>query len=264
MWAWMGHWPNPTRLLLRSCVLNLTGSHKLLSLSLQCLQIHLASQCPKSKTGAEHRWLQRQFKDPFVKAAQKQSYRCRSAFKLLEMDDKHGILRPGLRVLDCGTAPGAWAQVTVQRVNAAGSDQGAPIGFVLGVDLLHISPLEGAVFLPHSDITDLDTQKKIQLGLPKGQVDVILSDMAPNATGIRDIDHQQQIGLCLSVADLARHVLVPGGTMLCKLWDGSESRRLQKRLMQDFGEVRTLKPQASRKESSEMYYLARQYKPRNI
>ncbi|XP_060116596.1 rRNA methyltransferase 2, mitochondrial [Heteronotia binoei] len=237
---------------------------KLSSLSHQCLRIHSTSQCLKSKTGAEHRWLQRHFKDPFVKEAKKESYRCRSAFKLLEIDDKHGILRPGLCVLDCGAAPGAWAQVAVQRVNAAGSDQGAPVGFVLGVDLLHFFPLKGAVFLTHSDITDPGTQKKIQGVLPKSKADVILSDMAPNATGIRDIDHQRQIGLCFALADLARHILVPGGTLLCKLWNGSESGRLQKRLMQDFAEVRTLKPQASRKDSSEMYYLAKLYRPQRL
>ncbi|XP_054850583.1 rRNA methyltransferase 2, mitochondrial [Eublepharis macularius] len=237
---------------------------KLPSLSLQCLQIYTASQCLKSKTGAEHRWLERHFTDPLVKKAKERNYRCRSAFKLLEIDDKHGILRPGLCVLDCGTAPGAWAQVAVQRVNATGSDQDAPVGFVLGVDLLHIFPLEGAVFLPHTDITDPSTQKKIQELLPKGKVDVILSDMAPNATGIRDIDHQQLIGLCLSLIDLAQHILVPGGTMLCKLWDGSESHRLQKRLMQDFTDVRPLKPQASRKESAEMYYLAKLYRAQRL
>nr|XP_056722600.1 mitotic spindle assembly checkpoint protein MAD1 [Euleptes europaea] len=189
---------------------------RLPSLLLQGSQLHTASRCLKSKTGAEQRWLERHFKDPFVKEARQQHYRCRSAFKLLEVDDKHGILRPGLCVLDCGTAPGAWAQVAVQRVNAAGSDQGAPIGFFLGVDLLHIFPLKGAVFLPHSDITDPSTQKKIQEVLPKGKADVILSDMAPNATGIRDIDHQRQIGLCLSLADLAQRILASGGTLLCK------------------------------------------------
>lgn len=143
-------------------------------------------------------------------------------------------------------------------------DQGAPVGFVLGVDLLHVFPLEGATFLPNSDIADPDTQKEIQEVLPKGKADVILSDMAPNATGIRDLDHKRLIDLCLLLADLARHVLVPGGTMLCKLWDGSESRRLQRRLTQDFAEVRTLKPQASRKESSEIYYLAKLYRPQHF
>ncbi|KAJ6640473.1 hypothetical protein lerEdw1_013700 [Lerista edwardsae] len=229
-------------------------------LLLQGQKLHTVAQCLKSKTGAEHRWLERHFNDPFVKRARKECYRCRSAFKLLEMDDKYALLRPGLRVLDCGTAPGAWAQVAVQRVNATGADPEAPVGFVLGVDLLHIAALEGAVFLPHADITDPATQRQIQETLPKGKADVILSDMAPNATGIRELDHQQLIRLCFSLLDLAPRVLQHGGAMLCKFWDGGESHRLQKRLLQDFREVRTLKPQASRKESAEIYYLAKSYK----
>ncbi|XP_034986865.2 rRNA methyltransferase 2, mitochondrial [Zootoca vivipara] len=233
---------------------------KLSNLLLQHQRIHTAVQLLKSKTGAEHRWLERHFSDPYVKKAKKEHYRCRSVYKLLEVDDKYRILCPGLRVIDCGTAPGAWAQVAVQRVNATGSDPDAPIGFVLGVDLLHVLPLEGAVLLPHADITDPMTQKKIQEVLPKGMADVILSDMAPNATGIRQLDHHKLIHLCLSLLDLAQHILKPGGTMLCKYWDGGESHLLQKRLMQDFQEVKPLKLQASRKESAERYYLAKSYK----
>ncbi|XP_062999097.1 rRNA methyltransferase 2, mitochondrial [Elgaria multicarinata webbii] len=233
---------------------------KLPHLLLQHQKVHTAVQCLKSKTGAEQRWLERHFNDPYVKRAKQQSYRCRSAFKLLEIDDKHSILHPGLCVLDCGTAPGAWAQVTVQRVNATGSDPAAPIGFVLGVDLLRVAPLEGANFLSHADITDPNTQQRIQELLPKGKADVILSDMAHNATGIRELDHQKLVQLCLNLLDFVPHILKPGGTMLCKFWDGGQSHLLQKRLMQDFKEVRTVKPQASRKESAETYYLAKLFK----
>lgn len=199
-------------------------------------------------------------KDPFVKATKQQNYRCRSAFKLLEIDDKFHILRPGLSVLDCGAAPGAWSQVAVERVNALGTDPSAPTGFVLGVDLMRISPLEGAVFLPEADITDPNTLRAIQSLLPAGKVDAILSDMAPNATGIKDLDHQKLISLCLGLVNLAQSILKPKGTLLCKFWDGHESRVLQNRLKEQFREVKTLKPQASRKDSSESYFLARLYK----
>nr|XP_020659947.1 rRNA methyltransferase 2, mitochondrial [Pogona vitticeps] len=228
-------------------------------LVLQCRRIHSAGPY-LGKTGAEQHWLERHFSDPYVKKAKQQAYRCRSAFKLLEIDDKHRILLPGLHVIDCGAAPGAWAQVAVQRVNAAGSDPSAPTGFVLGVDLQHLFPLEGATFLPYSDVTDLNTQKKIQEVLPKGKADVILSDMAPNATGVREIDHLKLIQLCLSLLDLAPHVLEPGGTLLCKFWQGRDSSLLQKRLMEHFKEVKLLKPPASRKESAETFYLAKFYK----
>ncbi|XP_007442862.1 rRNA methyltransferase 2, mitochondrial isoform X1 [Python bivittatus] len=235
--------------------------HRMLSTVLSQVQkIHTAGQYLKSRTGAEHRWLERHLQDPFVKKAKERNYRCRSAFKLLEIDDKHSLFRPGLHVIDCGTAPGAWAQVAVERVNAAGSDPDNPIGFVLGVDLLHLSPLEGAIFLPHADITDPGVHREIQNLLPKGKVDVILSDMAPNATGIRELDHQKLIHLCLSLLDLAPCILQPGGVLLCKFWDGKDAHLLRRRLMQDFQEVRTIKPQASRKESAETFFLAKTYR----
>ncbi|XP_003434808.1 rRNA methyltransferase 2, mitochondrial isoform X2 [Canis lupus familiaris] len=234
-------------------------SLKLLHVSLQCQRFHTAGSYYKGRTGAEHLWLTRHLKDPYVKAAKVESYRCRSAFKLLEMDERHRILRPGLRVLDCGAAPGAWSQVAVQRVNAAGTDPGTPVGFVLGVDLLHIFPLEGATFLCPADVTDPGTLQRIQELLPGGRADVILSDMAPNATGIHSLDHDRLIRLCLFLLDLAADVLHPGGTFLCKTWAGSQSLALQKRLTGQFQSTRTIKPRASRKESSEVYLLATQY-----
>ncbi|KAM7152085.1 rRNA methyltransferase 2, mitochondrial isoform 1-T1 [Macrochelys suwanniensis] len=235
---------------------------RLVSTSLQCQRFHIAAGCLKSKTGAEHRWLERHLKDPFVRATKQHNYRCRSAFKLLEIDDKHKVLRPGLSVIDCGAAPGAWSQVAVQRVNALGADPNAPVGFVLGVDLLHVSPLEGAVFLSNADITDPVTLKKIQELLPTDRADVILSDMAPNATGIRELDHQKLINLCLTLLDLSQSILRPRGTILCKFWDGREAHLLQSRLMEHFQDVRTIKPQSSRKESAEIYYLAKLYNDR--
>lgn len=131
---------------------------------------------------------------------------------------------------------------------------------MLGVDLLHISPLEGATFLCPANVTDPGTFQRIQELLPGGRADVILSDMAPNATGIRGLDHDRIIGLCLSLLDMAPHILHPGGTFLCKTWAGSQSRRLQKRLTEEFQNTKTVKPEASRKESSEVYLLATQYR----
>ncbi|XP_030067926.1 rRNA methyltransferase 2, mitochondrial [Microcaecilia unicolor] len=227
--------------------------------SLRFRMFHVAVQSQRSKTAIEQHWLARQQRDPFVKAARKEHYRCRSAFKLLEIDDKYRILRPGLCVVDCGAAPGAWSQVAVQRVNAAGTNPECPVGFVMGVDLLHFSPLEGAVFLSNADVTDSSTHMKIKDRLPAGKADVILSDMAPNACGIRDLDHQRLVSMCLSLLDLAQSILSPGGTLLCKLWDGGKSSVLRNRLVQVFQDVKTVKPQASRKESAETYFLAKSY-----
>lgn len=232
---------------------------KLVGVPLKAQRFHTAVCLYKARTGAEHLWLKRHLRDPFVKAAKVESYRCRSAFKLLEMNEKHHILRPGLRVLDCGAAPGAWSQVAVQRVNATGADSSSPVGYVLGVDLLHIFPLEGATFLCPADVTDSKTCQRILELLPRRRADVILSDMAPNATGIRDLDHDRLISLCLTLVDMAVDILHPGGTLLCKTWAGSKSHLLQKRLTQDFQNTRVVKPEASRKESSEVYLLATQY-----
>ncbi|XP_051017104.1 rRNA methyltransferase 2, mitochondrial [Acomys russatus] len=235
---------------------------KLVSIPLKVQRFHTAACHYKSKTGAEHQWLTRHLKDPFVKAAKVESYRCRSAFKLLEMNRKHRILRPGLRVLDCGAAPGAWSQVAVQEVNATGADPSSPVGFVLGVDLLHIFALEGATFLCPADVTDPRTLQRILELLPRRRADVILSDMAPNASGIRDLDHDRLISLCLTLVAYAVDILHPGGTLLCKTWAGSKSHLLQKRLTQEFQNTRVVKPEASRKESSEVYLLATQYRAR--
>ncbi|XP_064170830.1 rRNA methyltransferase 2, mitochondrial [Anguilla rostrata] len=214
----------------------------------------------KGKSASDQRWIARQLNDPFVKAAHGQNYRCRSAFKLLEIDDKYNILKPGCSVIDCGAAPGAWSQVAVQRVNSAGTNADVPIGFVVGVDLLRIPPLDGAHFLSFSDVTDPATQTQLQELLPKAQADVILSDMAPNASGFRELDHERLVAMCLSTVDLAERVLGPGGSLVCKYWDGGLAHQVRSRLAHAFREVRIVKPKASRKESAELYFLARFFK----
>nr|XP_020481320.1 rRNA methyltransferase 2, mitochondrial isoform X1 [Labrus bergylta] len=239
--------------------------------SLQRRSLH-SSLClmkkTKSKTPAEQRWMQRQLKDPYVKASHQQHFRCRSAFKLLEIDDKFRILKPGYSVVDCGAAPGAWSQVAVQRVNSAGtaasacdaSDPDLPRGTVIGIDLLNIPPLDGAHFLPSHDVTDLATHAKLLELLPHSRAHVVLSDMAPNASGFRDMDHEKLILMCLSLIDLAGKILQPGGSLLCKYWDGILAHELQDKLSAVFGSVRTLKPNASRKDSAERYFLAGMYR----
>ncbi|XP_034567579.1 rRNA methyltransferase 2, mitochondrial [Notolabrus celidotus] len=213
-----------------------------------------------SKTPAEQRWLQRQLKDPYVKASHQQHFRCRSAFKLLEIDDKFRLLEPGYSVVDCGAAPGAWSQVAVQRVNSAGKDPELPQGTVIGIDLLNIPALDGAHFLSSHDVTDPTTHAKLLELLPNSQAHIILSDMAPNASGFRDMDHEKLITMCLTLIELAERILQPGGSLLCKYWDGFLAQNLQEKLSVVFGSVRTLKPNASRKDSAERYFLARMYR----
>ncbi|KAM9843945.1 rRNA methyltransferase 2, mitochondrial [Aulostomus maculatus] len=221
---------------------------------------HSSSRVLKVKTPAEQQWLRRQLSDPYVKASHVQNFRCRSAFKLLEMDEKFRVLKPGYSVVDCGAAPGAWSQVAVQRVNSAGSDSKLPRGTVVGIDLLNIPHLDGAHFLSDHDVADPATHAKLLELLPDGQAHVILSDMAPNATGFRAMDHEKLITLCLSLLDLAEKVLQPGGSLVCKYWDGSLAHKLQEKLSAVFSSVKVLKPNASRKDSAERYFLAKMYR----
>ncbi|KAM4597814.1 rRNA methyltransferase 2, mitochondrial [Polymixia lowei] len=214
----------------------------------------------KGKTKADQHWLVRQLNDPFVKASHVHNFRCRSAFKLLEIDDKFKILKPGYSVVDCGAAPGAWSQIAVQRVNSAGTNTELPRGTVVGIDLLNIAPLDGAHFLSSHDITDPVTHARLLELLPNAQADVILSDMAPNASGFREMDHEKLVTMCLTLIDLAEKILQPGGSLVCKYWDGILAHKLEDKLSCVFSNVRTLKPKASRKESAELYFLARMYR----
>lgn len=139
-------------------------------------------------------------------------------------------------------------------------DPELPRGTVVGIDLLNIAPLDGAHFLSSHDVADPATHAKLQELLPGGQAHVILSDMAPNASGFRDMDHERLISLCLTLINLAEKVLQPGGALVCKYWDGILANKLQEKLAQVFSSVRSLKPNASRKESSERYFFARMYR----
>ncbi|XP_017310334.1 rRNA methyltransferase 2, mitochondrial [Ictalurus punctatus] len=236
-------------------------------LYLQRCRIHSSAQVLKKapvrlkgKSGAEQRWMVRQINDPFVKAAHLQHFRCRSAFKLLEIDDKYRLLKPGLSVIDCGAAPGAWSQVAVQRVNSTGERPDLARGCVFGIDLLHIAPLQGAHFLSNRDVTSPSTHAELQELLPQAYADVILSDMAPNATGLRELDQERLVCMCLSLLELAEKLLRPGGSLLCKYWDGALAPKLREGLTRAFQDVKTVKPKASRKESAELYFLARTFR----
>lgn len=135
-----------------------------------------------------------------------------------------------------------------------------PRGTVVGIDLLRIAPLDGAHFLSNHDITDPVTHAKLLELLPGAQAHVIMSDMAPNASGFKEMDHEKLITMSLSLIDLAEKVLQTGGSLICKYWDGALAHQLQQKLSAVFRDVRTVKPKASRKESSELFFLARSYR----
>ena len=199
------------------------------------------------------RWLERQLNDPYVHRARAEGLRGRAAFKLIELDDKLGFLKPGARVVDLGCAPGGWLQVAVERVNARG-ENGRARGYVLGVDLQEVEPVAGAEAHVLDFMADgADDQVKAWLG---GKADVVMSDMAAASSGHKQTDHVRIIALGEAAAWLAIDVLVPGGVFVAKVLAGGAEGELQKLLKQKFEKVVNVKPPASRSDSSEKYVIA--------
>ena len=203
----------------------------------------------RSMTPSSQKWLQRQLNDPYVARAKREGWRSRAAFKLLEIDDKVKLLKPGGRVVDLGAAPGGWSQVASQRVKA---EEGK--GKVIAIDLLEIDPVPGVDFAQMDFLTDdAPDRLKAMLG---GEADVVLSDMAANTTGHKATDHLRIVGLVELAIDFARQVLAPGGSFVAKVFQGGTEGTLLAELKRDFATVRHVKPQASRADSSELYVVA--------
>ena len=203
----------------------------------------------RGRTTAQQRWLSRQLNDPYVLAARKQGWRSRAAFKLIELDDKFSLIRPGIRVVDLGAAPGGWAQVAVKR----GASE------VVGVDLLPVEPVDGASIIV-GDFNDpaLPDLLRSMMG---GPADLVLSDMAPNTTGHAGTDHIRILGLAELALDFAMQVLVEGGSFVAKVFQGGSEKEMLTPMKQAFASVRHAKPPASRKESSELYVVATGFRP---
>jgi 23S rRNA (uridine2552-2'-O)-methyltransferase len=198
------------------------------------------------RTLSSRLWLERQHTDPYVARARREGLRARAAFKLMQIDDKQHVLRPGGRVVDLGAAPGSWSQVAAQRV---GATQGK--GRVIAVD---VAAIPGVEFL-RLDFLDPDAPQTIK-SLLAGPADVVLSDMAANTTGHSKTDHLKIMALAEAAAEFACEVLAPGGAFLCKVLQGGTEARLLSVLKRDFAVVRHIKPPASRAESAELYLLA--------
>ena len=204
----------------------------------------------KRRSTSSTRWLKRQLSDPYVREAQRLGHRSRAAFKLIQIDDKLGLLKPGARVVDLGAAPGGWSQVAVER--------SAPGGRFVGIDLLPVDPLPGARFL-EGDFLAEDAPARLKEALG-GQADLVLSDMAAPATGHAKTDHLRTMALAEAALDFAEEVLAPGGAFLAKVLTGGTERDLLARLKRQFEKVRHIKPPASRKDSAELYVAATGYR----
>jgi len=193
-------------------------------------------------------WLERQLNDPYVARAKREGLRSRAAYKLAEIDDKARFLKKGARVIDLGAAPGGWSQVAAKRVGAPDH------GRVVGIDLLAMDPLPGVEF-SQLDFLDPSAPEKLKAMLG-GRADVVLSDMAANATGHRKTDHIKIVALVEAAAEFAREVLAPGGTFLAKVLQGGAEVALLAALKRDFKTVKHVKPPSSRSDSAELYMLA--------
>ncbi|HKF07198.1 MAG TPA: RlmE family RNA methyltransferase [Xanthobacteraceae bacterium] len=203
----------------------------------------------KGRSSSSKLWLERQINDPYVARAKREGFRARAAFKLIEIDDRYHLLKPGARVVDLGAAPGGWSQVAAQRV---GSAHGR--GKVVAVDRLEMAPTTGVEVLQR-DFLEVGTDDEIK-ALLGGGADVVISDMAANATGHRATDHLKIMALAEAAAYFAREVLAPGGAFLCKVLQGGTEATLLATLKRDFAHVKHVKPAASRPESAELYLLA--------
>ena len=203
----------------------------------------------RGRTVSQTRWLQRQLNDPYVEAAKRQGYRSRAAYKLAELDDQVKFLRPGMRVIDLGDAPGGWTQVAVERVKPKNGG-----GQVIGIDLTPVDPIAGATVLEGDFMADDAPARLIEL--MEGPVDAVLSDMAAPATGHPPTDHLRIMALAETAQDFAEQVLAPGGTFIAKVLRGGTERALLDRLKRGFAKVRHIKPAASRADSAEIYVVA--------
>ncbi len=200
----------------------------------------------KQRSLSSARWLQRQLNDPYVAEAKRRGFRSRAAFKLLQLDERFGLLRPGGRVVDLGAAPGGWTQIAVERVGAAGK--------VVAIDILAMEPVAGATVLI-GDFLAEDAPGRIRAALG-GEADLVLSDMAAPTTGHGATDHLRIMALAETAHAYALEVLAPGGGFVAKLFQGGAERELLTALKRDFAEVKHVKPQASRAESAELYVVA--------
>ena len=188
---------------------------------------------------SSNEWLRRHVTDHYVKQAKRQGYRSRAAFKLLELDKEESILKPGQTVLDLGAAPGSWSQVAAEKVK--------PGGRVIAIDLVEIAPISG-VTVQKGDFRRISVD---------GPVDVVLSDLAPNLSGIRNVDQARSLELAQDAIELCRKVLKPDGVFVTKAFHGEAFEELRKSLKAAFSSVKIVKPSASRGESAETYAVAR-------
>lgn len=207
--------------------------------------LHTRVKTAKGRKLSSTLWLQRQLNDPYVQEAKRLGYRSRAAFKLLELDDKFKILRRNMNIIDLGAAPGGWTQVALQRAGG---------GYVIGIDLQEIEPIDGAVLIQEDFLAE-EAPGRL-LALMDGKADLVMSDMAAASTGHPHTDHLRIMVLLEAAVEFAGTVLAPGGAFVGKVLQGGTENTLLAALKKDFRVVKHAKPPASRQDSAEMYVVA--------
>lgn len=201
-----------------------------------------------ARSKSSGRWLAEHFDDPYVKQAQQQGLRSRAAFKLLELQEKYRLIRPGMTVVDLGAAPGGWCQVVRPLVGSRGR--------VIALDILPMTPVPGVEFI-HGDFTEDEPLQTLVRALGGAAVDLVLSDMAPNISGMATVDQAKSMYLAELALEFARAHLKPGGDLVVKLFQGADFDGFVSEARSLFGKVQVIKPKASRSRSNEVYLLAR-------
>jgi 23S rRNA (uridine2552-2'-O)-methyltransferase len=199
-------------------------------------------------------WLNDHVNDTYVKLAQKEGFRARAAYKLKEIDEQFGLIRPGATVVDLGCAPGAWSQYVRRRLSPTGAAAGALNGTIIGLDLLPMEPIEGVVYL-QGDFREPEVLEQLESALQGRPVDVVVSDMAPNLSGIASSDAARITHLVELAVDFARAHLRPEGTLVVKLFHGGGYTELVQLFRDTFHTVKPVKPKASRDKSSETFLV---------
>jgi len=196
--------------------------------------------------------MQEHLNDPYVKLAQKEGYRARAAYKLMEIDDKDKLIKPGMTVVDLGSAPGSWSQVAVQRLKGQGK--------VIALDILDMQPIGGVTFI-QGDFREESVLRVLEEKINKTPVDLVIADMAPNISGVKDVDQAGAAYLTELALDFSKDWLKPGGNFLVKVFIGAGFEEILQNMRQMFDKVVTRKPKASRDRSSEVYLLGLGRKP---
>lgn len=209
------------------------------------------NKAPKRKQSKSSKaWLKEHFDDPYVLEAQKKGYRSRACFKLLEIQEKDALIKPGMKVVDLGAAPGGWSQLVVEWLG--------PQGQVIASDILPMDYLPGVDFI-QGDFNSDEVYQSLKQRLGDTQLDLVICDMAPNITGNSVVDQYQAMALCELALDFAQQHLKEGGALLIKVFQGRGQQDFEQQLRETFAKVLIRKPKSSRPRSKEIYYLAKQF-----